>query len=116
MGDTAQTKRDIRDIVKRLSNEFNTNFYEGNILGNRESRKYHGVSIDNVISLFVCTNELQEGKIKAGQRAAIFEKCYWLSLSKSDRKILVFTDGYFLNKFMEEYSDYLVGIETILYK
>lgn len=116
MGDTSQTKKDIREIVKRLSKEFSTDFYEGNVLGNKESRKFHGISSDNTTCLFVCTNELQEGKIKAGQRASIFEKCYWLSLSKCQRKILVFTDGYFLNKFMEEYSDYLVDIETILYK
>lgn len=116
MGDTSQIKKDIRNIVRRLAIEFKTNFYEGNILGNMESRKFHGVSSDKVISLFVCTNELQEGKIKAGQRSAIFEKCYWLSLSKSNRKILVFTDNYFHNKFIEEYSDYLVGIETIYKK
>lgn len=65
MGDASQIKRDIRDIVKRLSKEFNTNFYGGNILENKESRKFHGVACDNTISLFVCTNELQDGKIKA---------------------------------------------------
>lgn len=116
MADTSQTKKDIRSIVRKLDNEFNTNFYEGNVLGSIESRKFHGVSSDNMISLFVCTNELQEGKIKAGQRASIFEKCYWLSLSKCNRKILIFTDGAFYNKFMDEYSDYLFDIETVLYK
>lgn len=116
MGDTSQVKKDIRDIVRRISKEFNTNFYEGNVLESIESRKYHGVSTDNSISLLVCTNKLQEGKIKAGQRSAIFEKCYLLSLSKSERKILVFSDGHFFNKFIEEHFDYLIGIEAILCK
>lgn len=116
MTDTSQVKKYIKELVKRLSNEFNTHFYEGNVLGNKESRKFHGVSSDGTICLFVCTNELQEGKIKAGQRASIFEKCYWLSLSKCQRRILIFTDGAFYNKYMEEYSDYLAGIETVLYK
>ncbi len=115
MVDTTQIKKDIRDIVKQLSSEFNANFYEGNIIGNKESRKYHGVSNDNTITLFVCSNELQEGKIKAGQRAAIFEKCYWLSLSKSTTKILVFTNSAFYNKFVEEYSDYLEDIQIRLF-
>lgn len=116
MADTAQIKIEIREIVSALGDRYNTKFYEGNILGNKESRKYHGVSSDRTICLFVCNNELQDGKIKAGQRASIFEKCYWLNLSSYEKKLLVFTDGNFYYKFLEEYSDYLVGIETLLYK
>lgn len=116
MGNTSQIKRDIREIVIHLSDKFNTQFHEGNILIGKDSKKYHGVSSDGTICLFVCNNELQEGIIKAGQRASIFEKCYLLSLSKCQRKILVFTNVDFYNKFMEEYSDYLIEIGTFLYK
>lgn len=116
MTDTSQVKKDIRDIVRRLGKQLNKQFHEGYILGNIESRKFHGTSSDNEICLFICTNELQDGKIKAGQRAAIFEKCYWLSLSKCKRKILVFTDGLFYEKFKDEYIDYLNNVEILLYK
>ncbi|AOR24138.1 hypothetical protein [Clostridium taeniosporum] len=116
MADTSQVKKDIRDIVKRLGQEFNKEFYEGSIIENKECRKFHGLSSDNEICIFVCTNKLQEGKIKAGQRAAIFEKCYLLTLSKTKRKILVFTDGLFYQKFKDEYLDYLNNIEILLYK
>ncbi|AFM40272.1 hypothetical protein Desaci_1243 [Desulfosporosinus acidiphilus SJ4] len=116
MADTSQIKKDIREIVKSLSYQFNTTFYEGNILNSKESRKFHGVSADKSICLFVCNNELQDGKLKAGQRSAIFEKCYWLTIANCQRRILIFTDGGFYNKFMEEYSGYLSGIETMVYK
>ncbi|MBK1809520.1 hypothetical protein JHL18_02525 [Clostridium sp. YIM B02505] len=116
MADTSQVKLDIRNIVKRLGNELGKEFYEATILQNKDSRKFHGVSSDKEISLFVCTNELQEGKIKAGQRASIFEKCYWLSLSKTTKKLLIFTDGLFFQKFKEEYEEYLDDIEIMLYK
>jgi hypothetical protein len=115
MADTSQVKKDIREIVKHLAVEYKTQFHEGNILGEKDSRKFHGVSSDSKICLFVCTNELQDGKIKAGQRASIFEKCYWLNLSKCRRKILVFTDALFYNKFLEEYLDFLIDIEAIQY-
>ena len=116
MADTSQVKIEIRNIVSRLGKQLNKQFHEGYILENIESRKFHGTSSDNEICLFVCTNELQDGKIKAGQRASIFEKCYWLSLSKCKRKILVFTDGLFYEKFKDEYLDYLIDIEILLYK
>ena len=116
MADTSQVKIEIRDIVNRLGKELNKQFYEGYILEEKESRKFHGTSSDNEICLFVCTNKLQDGKIKAGQRAAIFEKCYLLSLSKFSRKILVFNDGLFYEKFKDEYLDYLINIEILLYK
>lgn len=116
MGDTSQVKLYIRDVVKRLGKDINKYFYEGSIVEKIEARKYHGISDDNEICLFVCTNELQSGKIKAGQRAAVFEKCFWLTLSKCKRKMLVFTDGLFYEKFKNEYGDYLDKIETILFK
>lgn len=115
MADTAQLKRDIRDTVKGLSDRFHTTFHEGNILGSKESRKFHGVSADGSICLFVCNNELQDGKVKAGQRASIFEKCYWLTIGDRRRRILVFTNRDFHNGFMEQYSEYLSGIETMVY-
>ena len=46
----------------------------------------------------------------------VAKKCYWLSLSKCKRKILVFTDGLFYDKFKDEYIDYLNNIEILLYK
>lgn len=115
MSDTVENKRLIRDVVSLISKKFSTNFHEVSIIGNLNGRKYHGVSEEKDMCIFVCTNSLIEGKIKAGQRSAIFEKCYWLSIGKHNSKILIFTDEGFHNKFLDEYSDYLCGIETMYF-
>ncbi len=113
MSDTTELKKDIRELVKKLSFQFDTILYEENILGKKDSRKYHGVSKDKGICLFVCNNKLSDDRIKAGQRASIFEKCYWLSLSSCKDKMLVFTNNDFHKKFILEYSDYLHDIKPI---
>jgi len=105
MANTSEIKKDIREVVKKLSNEYKVMLNEKNIVQN--GRKYHGFAIDNSICLFVCNNQLQDGIIKAGQRASIFEKCYWLTLAECSKKLLVFTDKDFYNKFIEEYYKYL---------
>ncbi len=112
MADTSEIKKEIREVVKTLATDFGVVFSEKSIVPN--GRRYHGVS-GSEICLFVCNNQLQEGKIKAGQRAAIFEKCYWLSLSNCKEKLLVFTDKEFYNRFIKEYSSYLTGITPKLY-
>ncbi|MBN1075014.1 hypothetical protein DVV91_11745 [Clostridium botulinum] len=53
MADTSQVKKDIRDIVKRLGQEFNKEFYEGSIIENKECRKFHGLSSDNEICILL---------------------------------------------------------------
>jgi len=113
MANTTEIKKQIKEVVNKLSSEYGVNLHERDIVPN--GRKYNGVAYDNSICLFVCNNKLQEGIIKAGQRSAIFEKCYWLSLSDCDKKLLVFTNKEFYYKFIEEYSDYLKGIELRLY-
>lgn len=112
MADTSEIKKEIREVVKKLASELNVVFSESCIIPN--GKRYHGVS-GKEICLFVCNNQLQEGKIKAGQRASIFEKCYWLSLSECQQKLLVFTDKDFYNKFRDEYSDYLKEIKMKLF-
>ncbi len=112
MADTSEIKKEIREVVKKLASELGVVFSENCIIPN--GRKYHGVS-ENEICLFVCNNQLQEGKIKAGQRASIFEKCYWLSLSNCKEKLLVFTDKDFYNKFLNEYYAYLKEIKIKLF-
>lgn len=112
MADTSEIKKEIREVVKKLAVKFGVVFAEENIIPN--GKRYHGVS-GKEICVFVCNNHLQEGKIKAGQRASIFEKCYWLSLSECKQKLLVFTDKDFYNKFMDEYSVYLKEIKLELF-
>ncbi|MBN1078291.1 hypothetical protein [Clostridium botulinum] len=53
MADTSQVKKDIRDIVKRLGQEFNKEFYEGSIIENKECRKFQGLSSDNEICILL---------------------------------------------------------------
>ncbi|EES50688.1 hypothetical protein NE172_03675 [Clostridium botulinum] len=53
MADTSQVKKDIRDIVKRLGQEFNKEFYEGSIIENKECRKIQGLSSDNEICILL---------------------------------------------------------------
>ncbi|MDF2891788.1 MAG: hypothetical protein K0R80_2155 [Clostridia bacterium] len=116
MSDTTDNKIIIREVVSLLSKKLSTIFHERNILRAVDSRKYHGVSEELDMCLFVCTNELQKPKVRAGQRASIFEKCYWLTLSEKKRKVIVFTNEDFYNKFIEGYSEFLKGIETMLIK
>ena len=113
MANTSGIKKDIKEVVKKLSKEYGVIFHEKSIVPN--GRKYNGVAYDNSICLFICNNQLQDGIIKAGQRSAIFEKCYWLNLSDCSKKLLVFTDKGFYYKFIEEYFDYLKDIEVKLY-
>ena len=90
MADTTQQKRQVREAIRILSKKFNVLFSERNILEKGDKiLKFHGVSTDNKIALFVLNNELVDGKIKAGQRSAIFEKCYMLTLSNCEKKLLV---------------------------
>ena len=112
MADTSEIKKEIREVVKKLALKFGAVFSVESIIP--DGKRYHGVS-GKEICLFVCNNQLQEGKIKAGQRASIFEKCYWLSLSECKQKLLVFTDKDFYNKFRNEYSAYLKEIKIELF-
>jgi hypothetical protein len=116
MSDTTDNKEIIREVVSLLSKQLNTTFHERNIIDNTDSRKYHGVSDELDMCLFVCTNELQKPRVRAGQRASIFEKCYWLTLSEKKRKVIVFTNEDFHNKFIEGYSEFINGIEAMLVK
>lgn len=113
MANTSEIKKEIREVVKKLSQEFNVILTEQSIVQN--GRRYHGVALDRSICLFVCNNQLQEGIIKAGQRQSIFEKCYWLSLSDCNKKLVVFTNKDFYNKFMNEYCEYFKKIDTKLF-
>lgn len=86
MADTTQQKKQVREVMKVLSKQFNTLFTERNIVKKGDKMlKLHGVSADNKIALFVLNNELVDDKIKAGQRSAIFEKCYLLTLSNCEK-------------------------------
>lgn len=116
MADTVENKQEIREVIRLLSKKYGTELYEDTILQNYESRKYHGISKEKDMCVMVCTNSLVDGKIKAGQRSAVFEKCYWLTLSPLKKKMLVFTDEDFYKRFMDKYSDYLKGIEAVNFK
>lgn len=53
MADTSQVKKDIRNIVKRLGQELNKEFYEGSIIENKECRKFHGLSSNNEMCILL---------------------------------------------------------------
>ncbi|HZK54819.1 MAG TPA: hypothetical protein VFC84_11575 [Desulfosporosinus sp.] len=114
MADTTKEKKQVREVTNILSKQFNTLLIEKNVVDKGEKiLKYHGVSLDEKIALFVLNNKLVDGRIKAGQNSSIFKKCYLLTLSDCEKKILVFTDAVFRQKFVEVYSEYLNGIETM---
>ena len=114
MGDTTKIKKQIKDIVRMLSVEYDTILKEESVIkGKPDGLKYNGASEEKQICLFVCANELRAGKVDAGQLDSILRRCYLLSLSNYSKKLLVFTNNEFYEKFMEKYSAYLVGIETI---
>ena len=114
MADTTQQKKQIREVIRILSKQFNTPFTEKNIVNKGDKiLKFHGVSADNKIALFVFNHKLVNGRIQPGQNSAIFEKCYLLTLSNCEKKLLVFTDPDFLRRFDETYKEYLNGIETL---
>ena len=114
MGDTTGIKKQIKEIVRILSVEYGTILKEESVIKSKsDGLKYNGASEEKQICLFVCANELRAGKVDAGQLDSILRRCYLLSLSKYSNKLLVFTNKDFYEKFMEKYSDYLVGIDTI---
>lgn len=97
-----------------LSAEYGTLLKEESVIkGKPNSLKYNGASEEKQICLFVCANELSGVQVDAGQLDSILRRCYLLSLSPYRKKLLVFTNKDFYEKFVEKYLDYLVDIETI---
>jgi hypothetical protein len=114
MADTTNIKKQIKDIVRLLSKEYGTVLKEESVLENKPNGlKFNGVSKEKDICLFVCGNKPRAGKVDAGQLDSIFRRCYLLTLSPYSKKLLVFINKEFYNKFMEKYSDYLGEIEAI---
>lgn len=116
MADSTQEKKIIKLIIKevskKLSKECKVILKQKSVIEDLPNGlKLHGISDDNKYGVIVCNNKSLDGKIKAGQRNAIFEKCYLLMLSRVENKILLFTDKDFYNKFVEKYEVYLKDIK-----
>jgi hypothetical protein len=115
MSDTINEKKQIRSLIKQLSKEFGTILNEEYILRDKGyGLKCHGVSREKDICIFVCCNKLRVGRdrVDAGQLDSILRRCYLLSISPYNNKLLVFIDRDFYEQIIEKYYDYLVEIKA----
>lgn len=111
MGNTINEKKQIRSIIKQLSQEFGTILKEEYVLKDKGyGLKCHGVSEEKDICIFVCCNKLRKDRdrVDAGQLNSILRICYLLSISPYNKKLLVFANKDFYEKFIEKYNDYLI--------
>jgi hypothetical protein len=116
MANTTQIKKNIKEIIKHLSEKYNIVLKEKSVIDNfTNGLKIHGISEDRKYGIIVCNNKLKDDKIGAGILSSILGKCYLLILSEVKNKILIFTNKEFYDKFLDKYGVYLKDIKVEYY-
>lgn len=124
MANTSDLKEIKKYVVEKLSKEMGIQLVPKKILlgvtaeGEERFKDYDGVSQDGSLIVFISNSggKTTGGNLPNGKLNTLYRICWFLNLTKANRKILILTNKELFDIFKKDSDGFLSGIEIRYFK